>query len=88
MSLQARRTSWVRDRRERTTPAGDDGEHLLVADEVVLVGDALDGDTITSLTFCEEALNRSGQLAFTAFFEDPETFELRTAVFRATPVLP
>ena len=41
---------------------------------------------MTSLTFCEEGLNDSGQLAFTAFFEDPETFETRVAVFRATPV--
>ncbi len=57
-----------------------------VRDRVIGTGDTLDGDTISSLTFCEEALNRSGQLAFTAFFEDPETFELRTAVFRATPV--
>ncbi|MGH3317016.1 MAG: DUF7453 family protein [Nocardioidaceae bacterium] len=58
----------------------------VVNDRVIGSGDTLDGDTISSLTFCEEALNASGQLAFTAFFEDPETFELRTAVFRATPV--
>ena len=57
-----------------------------MADRVIGTGETLDGDTITSLTFCEEALNGSGQLAFTAFFENPETFELRTAVFRATPV--
>jgi hypothetical protein len=59
-----------------------------VADRVIGTGDTLDGDTITSLTFCESALSNSGQLAFTAFFEDPDTFELRTAVFRATPVTP
>jgi hypothetical protein len=41
---------------------------------------------VTGLTFCEEGLNDSGQLAFTAFFEDPETLETRVAVFRATPV--
>lgn len=58
----------------------------VVDDRVIGSGDTLDGDTISSLTFCEEALNSSGQLAFTAFFEDPDTFELRTAVFRATPV--
>lgn len=58
----------------------------VVDDRVIGSGDTLDGDTISSLTFCEEALNRSGQLAFTAFFEDPGMFELRTAVFQARPV--
>jgi hypothetical protein len=57
-----------------------------VADRVIATGDTLDGETVTSLTFCEEGLNDSGQLAFTAFFEDPETFETRVAVYRATPV--
>jgi hypothetical protein len=45
----------------------------------------LDGETVTGLKFCEESLNDSGQLAFTAYFEDPETLETRVAVFRATP---
>ena len=57
-----------------------------VEDRVIATGDTLDGETVTGLTFCEEGLNDSGQLAFTAFFEDPETFETRVAVFRATPV--
>jgi hypothetical protein len=57
-----------------------------VEDRVIATGDTLDGETVTSLTFCEEGLNDSGQLAFTAFFEDPETFETRVAVFRAMPV--
>jgi hypothetical protein len=52
---------------------------------VIAPGDTLDGATVTGLTFCEEGLNDSGQLAFTAFFEDPDTFEQRAAVFRATP---
>ncbi len=57
-----------------------------VEDRVIATGDILDGETVTGLTFCEEGLNDSGQLAFTAFFEDPETLETRVAVFRATPV--
>jgi hypothetical protein len=56
-----------------------------VGDRVIATGDTLDGATVSSLSFCEEGLNDSGQLAFTAFFEDPDTFELRAAVFRATP---
>jgi hypothetical protein len=57
-----------------------------VEDRVIATGDTLDGETVSGLTFCEEGLNDSGQLAFTAFFEDPETLETRVAVFRATPV--
>ena len=55
-----------------------------VQDRVIATGDMLDGATVTSLAFCEEGLNNSGQLAFTAFFENPETFKTRVAVFRAT----
>jgi hypothetical protein len=54
-------------------------------DRVIASGDTLDGATISSLTFCEEGLSDSGQLAFIAFFQDPVTFETRAAVFRATP---
>ena len=54
-------------------------------DRVIVAGDTLAGATVSSLTFCEEGLSDSGQLAFTAFFEDPVTFETRAAVFRATP---
>jgi hypothetical protein len=56
-----------------------------VQDRVIATGDMLDGATVTGLRFCEEGLNDSGQLAFTAFYEDPVTFETRVAVFRATP---
>jgi hypothetical protein len=58
-----------------------------VEDRVIATGDTLDGSTVTSLTFCEEGLNDSGQLTFTAFFQDPDTFEPRAAVFRASPSL-
>ncbi|MGI8910491.1 MAG: DUF7453 family protein [Rubrobacteraceae bacterium] len=57
-----------------------------VEDRVVAKGDTLDGATVTGLTFCEEVLNDSGQLAFTAFFENPDTLESRAAIFRATPL--
>jgi hypothetical protein len=57
-----------------------------VADRVIATGDTLDGATVTGLGFAEEGLNDSGQLAFTASFQDPNTFETRVAVFRATPV--
>ena len=56
-----------------------------VADRVIATGDTLDGATVTGITFCEEGLSDSGALSLTAFFEDPQTFELRSAVFRATP---
>jgi hypothetical protein len=58
-----------------------------VEDRVIATGDTLDGATVQNLTFCEEGLSDSGELAFTAQLEDldsPEGF--RMAVFRATPV--
>jgi hypothetical protein len=57
-----------------------------VEDRVIATGDTLDAAEVTGLTFCEEGLSDSGELAFIATFEDPETFETRVAVFRATPV--
>jgi hypothetical protein len=57
-----------------------------VADRVIATGDTLDGRTVQNLTFCEEGLNDSGQLAFVAQLEDAATPEgFRMAVFRATP---
>jgi hypothetical protein len=58
-----------------------------VEDRVIATGDTLDGAEVTGLTFCEEGLSNSGELAFSATFENPDTFETRAAVFRATPVL-
>jgi hypothetical protein len=57
-----------------------------VEDRVIATGGTLDAAEVTGLTFCEEGLSDSGELAFIATFEDPETFETRVAVFRATPV--
>src|SRR5829696_6315202 len=57
-----------------------------INDRVISTGDTLDGSTVQNITFCEEGLSDSGELAFVAQFEDPNTPEgFRTAVFRATP---
>jgi hypothetical protein len=54
---------------------------------VIGTGDRLDGSTVQSTTFCEEGLSDSGELAFVAQLEAPDTPDgFRTAVFRATPV--
>ena len=57
------------------------------ADRVIATGDTLDGSTVQNLTFCEEGLSDSGELAFVAQLEDVDTPDgFRMAVFRATPV--
>jgi hypothetical protein len=53
-------------------------------DVVIQLGDSLDGGTVVGLNFCEEGLNDSGQLAFIAEIEDPDSDFPRAAVFRAT----
>jgi len=52
----------------------------LVNDRVIGTGDKLLGRTVTGLLFSREGLNDSGQLAFTAFFDDGSS-----GVFLATP---
>src|SRR5215203_1272411 len=57
-----------------------------IADRVISTGDTLDGSTVQNITFCEEGLSDSGELAFVAQLDAPDTPEgFRTAVFRATP---
>jgi len=57
-----------------------------INDRVIATGDTLDGSTVQNITFCEEGLSDSGELAFVAQLEDPDTPEgFRVAVFRATP---
>jgi hypothetical protein len=57
-----------------------------IADRVIATGDTLDGSTVQNLTFCEEGLSDSGELAFVAQLEDADTPEgFRMAVFHATP---
>jgi hypothetical protein len=53
-------------------------------DLVIGRGDTLDGGTVVGLRFCEEGLNDSGQLAFIAQIEDPDSDFPRAVVFRAT----
>ncbi len=58
------------------------------ADRVIATGDTLDGETVSSLTFCEEGLNDEGELAFLAGFEDVSAPKgSRVAVYRASPRL-
>jgi hypothetical protein len=58
----------------------------VVQDRVVTTGDKLDGARIRGLSFCEEGLSDSGQLAFIADLADPNAPNgFRVAVFRATP---
>jgi hypothetical protein len=55
-------------------------------DRVIGTGDKLDGATTSNVSFCEEGLNDSGQVALIARLDDPSVPEgRRTAVFRATP---
>jgi hypothetical protein len=55
-------------------------------DRVIGTGDKLDSATISNVSFCEEGLNDSGQVAFVAGLDDPSAPEgRRTAVFLATP---
>jgi hypothetical protein len=57
-----------------------------INDRVISTGDALDGSTVQNITFCEEGLSDSGELAFVAQLEADTPDGFRTAVFRATPV--
>ena len=57
-----------------------------VGDRVIGTGDSLGARPVSDIVFCENGLNTAGQLAFTAYFEDPVTFERQVAVYRATPV--
>ncbi len=56
-----------------------------VADKVLQVGDIYDGVPVTSVRTCAEALNNLGQIVMVVQSENPETFEVRTFVVRATP---
>jgi hypothetical protein len=56
-----------------------------VTDKVLQVGDLYEGVPVTSVVTCAEALNNLGQIAMTVFSDNPDTFELRTFVVKATP---
>jgi hypothetical protein len=43
---------------------------------VIATGDTLDGSTVQNLTFCEEGLSDSGELAFVAQLDDPKRLRI------------
>ena len=55
------------------------------ADKVLQAGDRYEGERITSVVTCAEALNNRGEIAMTVFSQNPETFEVRGFVVRASP---
>ena len=56
-----------------------------VADKVLQAGDRYEGVPVTSVVTCAEALNNRGQIVMTVQSENPDTFEVRSFVVRATP---
>ena len=53
--------------------------------EVIKAGDLYEGLQVTSVFTCEEALNDLGQIVMIVQSENPETFDVRTFVVKATP---
>ena len=56
-----------------------------VGDKVLRGGDIYEGVPVTSVVSCSEALNNRGQIVMTVQSENPDTFEVRGFVVRATP---
>jgi hypothetical protein len=54
-------------------------------DVVLQAGDIYEGVPITSIVSCNEALNNFGEIVMTVQSENPETFEVRTFIVKATP---
>ena len=54
-------------------------------DKVLQAGDRYEGVRITSIVSCSEALNNLGQIVMTVQSENPDTFEVRTFIVKATP---
>jgi hypothetical protein len=52
---------------------------------VLQTGDKYDGERVTSITTCSEALNNSGEIVMTVQSQNPETFEVRTFIVKAKP---
>jgi hypothetical protein len=55
------------------------------ANKVLQAGDRVRGVRVTSVRTCAESLNNVGQIAMIVQSEDPDTFEVRTLVVKATP---
>jgi len=56
-----------------------------VKDKVLQSGDIYEGVPVSSVFTCSEALNNFGQIVMTVVSENPETFEQRRFIVRATP---
>ena len=54
-------------------------------DRVLQSGDKYDNEQVTSVTTCSEALNNNGEIVMTVQSQNPETFEVRTFIVKATP---
>ncbi len=58
-----------------------------VTDKVLKTGDTYEGVPVSSVFTCSEGLNNLGQIVMTVQSENPDTFELRTFIVKATPRL-
>ncbi|HEY6362566.1 MAG TPA: choice-of-anchor tandem repeat NxxGxxAF-containing protein [Vicinamibacterales bacterium] len=56
-----------------------------VTDKVLQAGDRYAGVPVSSVFTCTEALNNRGQIVMTVQSENPDTFEVRTFIVKATP---
>jgi hypothetical protein len=56
-----------------------------VRDKVLQSGDVYQGMPVSGVFTCSEALNNSGQIVMTVVSENPDTFEQRRFIVRATP---
>lgn len=56
-----------------------------VTDKVLQTGDMYEGVPVSSVFTCSEALNNFGQIVMTVQSENPDTFEVRTFIVKATP---
>jgi hypothetical protein len=56
-----------------------------VADKVLQAGDLYEGVPVTSVRTCAEALNNLGQIVMSVSSQDPDTFEVRRFIVKATP---
>jgi hypothetical protein len=56
-----------------------------VTDKVLQTGDTYGGVPVSSVFTCSESLNNLGQIVMTVQSENPDTFEVRTFIVKATP---
>jgi hypothetical protein len=56
-----------------------------IADKVLQAGDRYKGVLVTSVVSCAEALNNRGEIVMTVHSENPDTFERRTFIVKASP---